>query len=416
MISANDDLGPSSPAALRQVVLAAAREQGCALAGVARVEQFPALRHFAPWIAGGRHGEMRYLERTPEGGGQEPGRAGADHGPAGRAAEPAYLRADVRRAFPWARSVVCCGMNYNAPGPRSTDAREPGQGWVARYAWGDDYHKLFVGKLRAIAARLEGAMAEEGAAEPGTGAPGGAEAGAATRVYVDTGPLVERVVAYHAGLGWLGKNTCLIHPRIGSFFFLGVILAAAEIAADEPLPDRCGSCTRCLQACPTGALTPYAMDARRCLAYLNLELRGPIPAEFREPMGANIIGCDICQDVCPWNEKAGPMELAPELAPREERIAPDLAALARLSAEEYRQAFRGSAAKRAKYTGLLRNVAVALGNNPGPDARPILAEMARHPDPMVRELVREHAEWALAKLAAAGVADAQLAGANAARE
>lgn len=357
-----------SPTALRRLALAALEAEGLALAGIARVEEFPYLAHFAQWIANGRHGEMAYLAR-----GREDEHAG------GRGQ---FLREDIRNAFPWARSVVCAAMSYDAPGPRSTEPRAPGRGWIARYAWGDDYHEVLVAKLRAAAARLAPALREAGSE--------------GARMYVDTGPLVERVVGYHAGLGWIGKNTCLIHPRHGSFFFLGAIVLEAELEADSPLPDRCGSCTRCIDACPTQALTPYQMDARRCIAYLNLELRGPIPAEFRVGMGDNIIGCDICQDVCPWNHKAeqAPVALAPELAPRPGSIAPELAALAELSEEDYRREFRGSAVKRAKYRGLRRNLAVALGNHPGPGARDALERLAQDSDAMVRE----HALWALERI------------------
>jgi epoxyqueuosine reductase len=378
-----------SPAALRRIALAALEAEGLAWAGIARVEEFPYLAHFAPWIAQGRHGEMAYLAR-------EHGAASEGHA-AGRGQ---FLREEIRNAFPWARSVVCAALSYDAPGPRSTDPRAPGRGWIARYAWGDDYHEVLVAKLRAAAARLAPALREAGAE--------------GARMYVDTGPLVERVVGYHAGLGWIGKNTCLIHPRRGSFFFLGAIILAAELEGDSPLPDRCGSCRRCIDACPTQALTPYQMDARRCIAYLNLELRGPIPAELRTGMGDNIIGCDICQDVCPWNQKAEQAlaavtpaapapntvpemapELAPEIAPRPGRMAPELAALAALSEEDYRREFRGSAVKRAKYRGLRRNLAVAMGNHPGPGARAALERLAQDGDAMVRE----HAQWALERLA-----------------
>lgn len=354
-----------------------ARQAGFELCGIARVEEFPRLRHFVDWIAAGRAGEMHYLERRTE----PDGATGAE--PSADSALPPLLREDVRHVFPWARSIICCGIVYNAPAPRSVECHDAERGWISRYAWGDDYHETVKQRLRQLAAAIEEAWADSADDEP---AP-------EFRVTVDTAPIVERVVAEAAGLGWQGKNTCLIHPQIGSWFFLGTIATSLEIEPDSPLPDRCGSCTRCIEACPTQALEPYSMDARRCLAYLNIELRGAIPEEFRPAMGDNVYGCDICQDVCPWNRKAA-IRLTPEFQPRAGLVHPRLADLATLGIEGYRRQFRHSAVKRAKYQGLLRNVAVAMGNSGNAGFRPILEQLAAGDDPVVAE----HAGWALARL------------------
>lgn len=353
---------------LRRVVLEAAGELGFELAGIARVDEFPQLRHFAAWIENGCAGEMRYLARAATG------------DEASESGKPRYLRADLRHAFPWARSVVCCGMLYNTAQPHSMDSQSSERGWISRYAWGDDYHEVLLGKMRQLGVRLTAAAQEGGASGE-------------QRVYVDTGPIVERVHALHAGLGWLGKNTCLIHERYGSFFFLGTLVCSLEIDADSPLPDRCGSCTRCIEACPTEALQPYEMNASRCIAYLNIELRGAIPAELRAPMGQQVVGCDICQDVCPWNRRA-PFTLAPEFQAREGLVHPELERLADLSEEEYQRWFRRSAVKRAKYAGMRRNVAIAMGNSGNPRFRDRLREWAESDDPHLRE----HAAWGLRRL------------------
>ncbi|MGH9483330.1 MAG: tRNA epoxyqueuosine(34) reductase QueG, partial [Terriglobales bacterium] len=250
-------------------------------------------------------------------------------------------------------------------------------GWISRYAWGDDYHAVLRSKLEAWIERLRPHAGSE----------------ARFQLTVDTAPLAEREAAVQAGLGWQGKNTCLIHPRQGSYFFLGSILTSLELEPDSPLPDRCGSCTRCIAACPTQALTPYAMDASRCLAYLNIELRGSIPEEFRQPMGANLLGCDICQDVCPWNRRAA-TTAAPEFQPRPGLLAPRLAELAAMTEEDYRERFRHSAVKRAKYAGLRRNLALAMGNSGNPAFVPILQSWVAGADPVLAE----HAAWALEQL------------------
>ena len=301
------------------------------------------------------------------------------------------LREAIQSAYPWAQSVICVGLNYNAPAPRSTDAAPgssgtrgaaalgpaPKRAWISRYAWGDDYHAVLRSKLEALIASLRPHCPSDTRFQP----------------TVDTAPIVEREAARAAGLGWQGKNTCLIHPRLGSWFFLGAVLTSLDLApAAEPLPDHCGNCTRCIEACPTGALTPYVMDAGRCLAYLNIELRGPIPEEFREPMGVNILGCDICQDVCPWNRKA-PATSAAEFQPRPGLLAPHLDDLAALDEEAYRLRFRNSAAKRAKFSGLQRNLAIAMGNTGNPAFLPRLQSWAAAGGDLA-----EHATWAMQKI------------------
>lgn len=384
-----------TPTELRNLIQREARALGCDLAGVAAVADYPELSRFAGWIAAGRGGEMAYLSRpAPAAGGLATAAAGNESGEV----RPRYLREDVRLAFPWARSVVCCGLLYNTsqarstgPGARDSAAAESGErGWISRYAWGDDYHEVLLAKMRRLGERL--AAAAEGAA--------GRAAGRADeqRVYVDTGPILERVYAHHAGLGWLGKNTCLIHPRLGSYLFLGTLICSLEIAADHPLPDRCGSCTRCIEACPTDALRPYEMDARRCLAYLNIELRGAIPEDLRAEMGDNLIGCDICQDVCPWNRRA-PVTEAAEFQPRPELLHPKLEELAKLDAAGHARVFRGSAAKRARFAGLRRNLAVAMGNSGNGAFAPRLRAWVEQGDNENGDpILAEHARWALRRL------------------
>ena len=341
-----------APAARAKALALAA---GFDLAGVAGAEPPPALAFFPEWLGRGHAGEMAYLTTQRE------------------------RRSDLRRAFPWARSVVSVGLQYDTAPAYSTESA-PERGWVARYAWGDDYHDVMKAMLERLARSL---AAELGPLQ--------------ARVYVDTGPIVERAYAAAAGLGAWGKNTCLLHPEHGSWFFLGEVVTDLDMDADGPRPDMCGTCTACLDACPTGALVaPYELDARRCISYLTIEVKGAIPEERREGVGRHVFGCDICQDVCPWNRRrrhAG--EAAFEA--RDGLVAPDLGALAAESLDEdaFRARFRGSPLKRAKRRGLLRNVAVALGNSRDPSRREILERLAADQDPVVRE----HAEWALGRLA-----------------
>jgi epoxyqueuosine reductase len=286
-------------------------------------------------------------------------------------------RADLRAAFPWARSVLSVGLQYDTPHPYSIDS-PAARGWIARYAWGDDYHDVMEAMLGRLVDRLR---AEAGPFE--------------ARRYVDTGPIVERAYAAAAGIGAWGKNTCLLHPEHGSWFFLGEVVTDLELTPDAPREDMCGSCTACIDACPTGALVgPYVLDATRCISYLTIEVKGAIPEERREGLGRHVFGCDICQDVCPWNRRRRSRGAA-AFEPREGALSPDLAALAGLDEAAFRQRFRKSAVKRAKRRGLLRNVAVAIGNSGDPSRRGVLETLARDADP----LVREHALWALRKLA-----------------
>ncbi len=440
---------------------------GFDLVGIAPLAAWKDLEFSRQWVKQGYGGEMRYLENSK--------------------------REDPRQVLPSAKSVVCVGLIYNTPLPYSTEvftaegsrqklvgskqkAVSRGQeeeeskaglggleissfgfqvssdsekkkahsgvprAWISRYAWGKDYHDVMRKKLEQLRTAVE-------ALAPGV----------ETCVHVDTGPIVERAFARYSGIGWMGKNTCLINQEEGSWFFLGVMLTSLDLDPDLPAPDRCGSCTRCIEACPTGALIePYVMDASRCIAYLTIELKGSIPSEFRAAIGANVFGCDICQDVCPWNSKGsglfsvvsrqaqdsnqlsafsgqrataeataghhsrqaattelaefqplqveianstdeGHLSLTPDprrLAPAFSLFNPPLDALASLSEEDFRRVFSRSPIKRTKYRGWLRNLCVAMGNSSDPRFLPWLERAREYPDP----IVREHAEWALSRL------------------
>lgn len=336
----------------------AAAEAGFDLAGIAPAEDAPELRRFPVWIAEGHAGEMKYLESRDEDG--------------------ELRRASLKRVFPWARSVVVCAINYNTAHPYSTQSAEAGSGWISRYAWSrEDYHDAVLRSLREVETKLK-------EAKPGM----------ESRSYVDTGPIVERVYAKYAGIGWLGKNTCLINQKIGSWLFLGVIITSLDLAPDLPAPDRCGSCTRCIDACPTNAfVAPRQLDSNKCIAYLTIEKRGVVPDEFREQMGRHVFGCDICQDVCPWNRKA-PASSAPEFQPREGLVNPALAWLAEISDEEFKVRFKGSPIKRTKRNGLRRNALIAIGNSGDVNLRPVAEHAVDDPD----EAVADAARWAAAKL------------------
>jgi len=352
---------------ISQAVTAAATQAGFELSGIASVreEDFPELQAFIEWVDSGHAGEMKYLEKRTDSG--------------------TLKRSSVKNAAPWVRSVIVCGLNYNTDKPYSTQVNDPHRGWISRYAWGSkDYHQALGTRLQQVEGAVHSIASQNNLPIE-------------TRSYVDTGPIVERVYARYAGLGWIGKNTCLINQKLGSFFFLGVILTSLDLPPDLPAADRCGSCTRCIDACPTQAIVaPGKLDSRRCIAYLTIEKRGDIPVEFREPIGHHIFGCDICQDVCPWNTKAGnaPFTQAPEFQPQLQSFHPDLVSLAEMDEETFRQTFRDSPVKRAKYAGLKRNVAVAMGNSGQKEFVPHLEKMAADGDPVVAE----HARWAWEKL------------------
>ncbi len=427
-------------------VVEQARALGFDLCGVAAAEGLEELERLPEWLERGYAGEMDYL-RDPR-------------------------RNSPARIVPGARSLIVCALNYNTSRPYSTQVpAEPGRdagigdqgfrpdnnrvpqtwasapeagpatagaprGWISRYAWGDDYHDVLRDKLGALVAALRQCIAEPFEA----------------RAYVDTGPVVERVAAKYAGLGWLAKNTCLINPDLGSWLFLGVIVTTLDLeptlgphgstplTIKGPPPDLCGNCRLCIEACPTGAIVePYVLDARRCISYLTIELRGAIPEEFRAAMGRQVFGCDICQDVCPWNRTAPTTPLpaffprvlattdschsershAPEGAVRSEEsqllnaqypvsserhtslFLPSLEWLASLTEDEFRKAFHSSAVKRTKWRGLVRNACVALGNSGVEPGSPVHARAAALLERLAASddaIIAEHARWALDRL------------------
>ena len=345
-----------------------ARDTGFDLCGIAPVGEFGELEYFPTWITAQHHGEMRYMESRTDTGDLK--------------------RAALRNVAPWARSVIVCAMNYNSAQPYSTLSSDKSRGWISRYAWSqEDYHEAVLRRLR----RLEGDISEIISTSSQQRETRDA---LQTRSYVDTGPLVERVYAKYAGVGWIGKNTCIINQKLGSWLFLGVILTSLELTADLPAPDRCGSCTRCLDACPTHAfIAPGKLDSRLCISYLTIEKRGDIPEELREGMGRHVFGCDICQDVCPWNRKA-PVTAAPEFQPRPGLVNPALEWLAEMRADEFRQVFRNSPVRRAKLSGLRRNAVIAMANSGDQKFLPTLQSLSEDSDPVIAA----HARWAFKHL------------------
>ena len=343
----------------------AAQAAGFDLSGIAPVGPNPELAYFPEWIGAGHGGEMRYLESRNEAG--------------------ELKRSSLQIAAPWARSVVVCAINYNSDQPYSIEHRDKSRGWISRYAWGQqDYHDVLLSRLRTLEKQIKQIS-------------GGDDF--RSWCYVDTGPIVERVLAKYAGVGWQGKNTCIINEELGSWLFLGVILTSIELTPDLPAPDRCGSCTRCLDTCPTNAFVgAYKLDASRCISYLTIEKRGSIPEELRPGIGNHLFGCDICQDVCPWNREAGVAHAA-ESQPRPELVNPALGWVAEMTIQDIQAAFKGSPVKRAKYSGMRRNAAVAMGNSGDAKFIPQLEKLAAGED----ESVAEHARWAIEKLKVAGV-------------
>ena len=364
-----------------------AKSLGFELCGVVRAERFPELDQTSEWLARGYAGEMKYL------------------------ADP--RRSDPRSVLPGIQSVIVCLLNYNTAQPLSTAPSVLGadgepRGWISRYAWGDDYHEVLRDRLDGLVEYLRERFTEPFEA----------------RAYVDTGPIQERVLAKYAGLGWLGKNTLLLNQMLGSFFFLGVILTTLDLeptlgANELPPPDLCGSCRRCLDACPTQAFVePYVMDARKCISYLTIELRGPIPEEYREAMGNHVFGCDICQDVCPWNRRA-PIATIPQFQPKvfssleenhagtslpsqdESLFLPRLEWLAGLNESDFRELFRGSPIKRTKWRGLVRNACIALGNSGvrrGTASHARISALLERLAGSREQVIAESARWALSRI------------------
>lgn len=332
-----------------------ALDSGFDLAGIASAQPHPHFAFYSSWVTRGLAGAMGYLK---------------DH--------RAQLRSDPRQLLPTARSILCVAKSYHGPEPPSTHSPRP---WLSRYAWGRDYHRVLRQALERVVERLQ------------------AEAPSFDyRICVDTAPLLERSYAASAGLGWIGRNGCLIHQHTGSWIFLAELLLSLELEPDTPVEPHCGTCTRCIDACPTQALQPapqpgpeYELDARRCISYLTIELRGAIPEELRSSIGQNVFGCDICQDVCPWNHRAA---LSSDASFTSRHLAPDPTSLAQLTPQEFRRQFQASAVSRAKYSGLLRNLAIAMGNSGDPSYRSTLQQLSTHADPVVAE----HARWALAQL------------------
>lgn len=344
-----------------------ARECGFELAGVAPAAPVPERAWYREWAAAGYAGEMGYLTDR---------RAG--------------LRESPQSLLPAARSVICVGKLYNTPWPYSTKFAGPGRAWISRYAWGGDYHDV----VRRGLERLRDLLRERAGTD------------FESKICVDTAPLLERSYARMAGLGWIGKNTCLINQQSGSWFFLGELLVSLEIEALETEgegapPDRCGTCTRCIEACPTAAIVPapsgirgdtgFTVDSRLCISYFTIELRGDIPEDRRGATSSHVFGCDICQDVCPWNRQA-PVSGEAAFAPR--NFAPPLELMAALTEVEFRSMFRGTPVTRARYSGFLRNVAVAMANARLEHFRAPLKRLAVSPD----TTVAEHARWGLEQL------------------
>ena len=341
--------------ALSSQIKEAAQRLGFELVGISPMRPAPHEQSFAQWLRKGLAGNLDYMQRTES------------------------LRRDPRELVPWAVSIISVGMNYYSGYSRPVESSES-RGWISRYAWGDDYHNLMKGKLEALLESI--GQFHDGNIQG--------------KAFVDSGPVLERDFAGIAGLGWIGKNTHLISPKKGSWFFLGELFVDLPLAYDRPIRDRCGRCDLCLKACPTGAFVgPYVLDARRCISYLTIELKDWMPRSLRPLVGNHIFGCDICQEVCPYNVKALPTaEIA--FQPRSGLHAPELIAFLSLSEAEFRQRFRASPILRAKRRGFLRNVAVALGNLKALDAVPALIRSLDDEE----SVVRGHVAWALGQIGA----------------
>ena len=341
-----------STADLKPQLLSFVRQIGFDSCRIAACDAPPHATEFREWLRDGAHGEMSYMQRGEE------------------------KRCDPQKVLPGAKSIVVLALNY-FQGNESRRSQTAATGRVARYAWGDDYHDLMAKKLDKIDQFLGGF-------------------GGRQKCYVDTGPILERDHAAQAGIGWHGKNTMLIDERLGTWFFLAEILTTLELPADQPVQDRCGTCERCIKVCPTGAITaPHRLDARRCISYLTIELKGSIPLELRPLIGDRIFGCDDCLDVCPWNRYA---QISHETAfsARESTTSMSLREYLELTDAEFRQLFKNSPIKRIKRRGFLRNVCVALGNAGDVSDLPALNRAAADSEP----LIAEHARWAIEQIEA----------------
>ena len=340
---------------LTQQILSRAHELGFELVGVIPAEESQTIQRYREWIANGYAGKMGYLER---------------HLP---------LKEDTRTLLQETKSVISLAMNYYTLDPPKELAEDPSRGQISRYAWGDDYHDIIRERLLLLVEFIKDT----------------AESELKSRVFVDSGPILEREYAQRAKLGWIGKNTNLINWRSGSWYFLAEVLVSVDLESEsETLRGSCGTCTKCIEACPTDAFVePNMLDSRLCISYLTIELKDSIPKELRPKMGNLIFGCDICQEVCPWNSKAIPTT-EPGFHPREGNLTPELLTLIGMTQSEFSKKFKGSPIKRAKRRGFLRNVIVAIGNWRSHTAVPALKKALVDEEP----LVRSHAAWALGQI------------------
>jgi epoxyqueuosine reductase len=338
-----------------------AKQIGFDLVSISPVVDFPENQYYKEWLSKGYAGEMSYLSRNSD------------------------KRVEINKVLPGAKSIICCGLNYNTDLPYSAELSNKNRGWISRYAWADDYHDTLGEMLKQLTEYLDTIITEP----------------YSSKYYVDTGPVLEKVVSKYAGIGWIGKNTCLINQDLGSWLFLGEIILDLELEYDSTVPDRCGSCTKCIESCPTDAIVdPYVLDAKKCISYLTIELKGVIPGDFRESMENIIYGCDICQDVCPWNKKALVTDNK-HFMPRDNLFNPLLSEIAELTFEEFNKTFKNSPIKRTKRKGMLRNIMIAIGNSSNRQLLPYVISALSNDEPVVRA----SAVWAYWKLCRDDVMD-----------
>ena len=331
-----------------------AQSLGFDLVGITQAEPKIENNFFLDWLNKGFAGNMKYIEKNSD------------------------KRIDINKVLPNAKSIISCALNYNTDFPYSNKLSNKDKGWIARYAWGDDYHDVLLKKLKILKEYFLSLYSDQHN----------------VKVYVDTGPVLEKVYSQYAGVGWIGKNTCLINQELGSWLLLGEIITDTELEYDKKAIDRCGSCTRCIEACPTDAIVePYVLDSRKCISYLTIELKEEIPIDLRDGLDNNIFGCDICQDVCPWNRKS-PTNTSEKFLPRNQLFNPELEYLLDLNQEEFSKLFKDNPVKRTKRKGLLRNVLVAVANTKNVKFLPFVEKLLNDLEP----LIRQHAIWALWKI------------------